>query len=64
MVARRGSPGDAGSSMNGLHAPTGDHKGPPRIHPAALAPTESWVGAYVDAWWRSLVVALGGVGTI
>jgi hypothetical protein len=22
----------------------GDHKGPPYIHPAALAPTESWMG--------------------
>ncbi len=22
---------------------TGGHKGPPRIHPTALAPTESWM---------------------
>ncbi len=29
---------------------TGDQKGPPDIHPAALAPTESWVGAQVDAY--------------
>jgi len=39
MVAGFGSPGDACSSMNGLHAPpTGDHQAL-HIHPAALAPT-------------------------
>ena len=46
MVARLGLPGEAGSQMNGPHAsPPGDHKGPLHIHPSALAPTESWVGA-------------------
>ncbi len=38
--------------------PTGDHKGPPHIHPASLAPTESWVVAQVDVYWANLVVAL------
>jgi hypothetical protein len=28
----------------------GDHKGNPPIHPAALAPTESWI----DAYWTSV----------
>ena len=42
MVARSGLPGDAGSSMNWLHAaspPTGDRKGPPNPTSATLAPT-------------------------
>ena len=44
MVARCGSPGHRGSSMNGqVPPPTGDHKGPPPVHPTALAPTDSWV---------------------
>ncbi len=52
MVARCGSSEDAGLSFNGsIPPPTGDHKGPPGVHPATLAPTESWVGAQVDAHW-------------
>ncbi len=46
MVARRGAPGDAGSSLNGPHAPpTGDHKGPPILTSSTLAPTD------VDVYW-------------
>ena len=42
MAARCGSPEVVGSSMNGrIPPPTGDHKGPPPVHPTTLAPTES-----------------------
>ncbi len=27
-------------------ADAGDHKGPPRIHPTTLAPTESWMRVF------------------
>src|SRR5437660_10320368 len=41
MVARRGSPEDVGSSMNGPYPPsTGDHKGPPNPTSSTLAPTD------------------------
>ncbi|MGZ3622438.1 MAG: hypothetical protein ACXWPG_05025 [Ktedonobacteraceae bacterium] len=37
---------DVGSSVNGPYPPlTGDHKGPPLVHPTTLAPTESSIGA-------------------
>jgi len=52
MIARRGLPEDIGSSMKGSYPPpTGDHKGPPPIHPTALAPTEYWIGAQVDVYY-------------
>ena len=64
MVARRGSIGYAGSSMNGQRAPPpGDHQGPPPIYPTALAPTvhpasclSSWLN--LTPIGRTLVVAL------
>jgi hypothetical protein len=46
MVTRYGSPEVTGSSMNGSHPPPlGGHKGPPSVHPTALAPTESGIDA-------------------
>jgi len=52
MVARRGLPEDIGSSMKGSYPPpTGDHQGPPPIHPTALAPTEYWIEAQVDMYY-------------
>ncbi|MGZ3621573.1 MAG: hypothetical protein ACXWPG_00600 [Ktedonobacteraceae bacterium] len=51
MVARCRSLEDVGSTMHGPHPPpTGDHKGPPLIHPTTLAPTESSIEASVDAY--------------
>ena len=32
---------------------TGDHKGPPPIHPTALAPTKSSIGILVEAYWAT-----------
>jgi len=51
MVARRGSPEDVGVDEWAACPTTGDHKGPHHIHPTAVAPTESWGGVYVDAYW-------------
>ena len=51
MVAR-------GVGNAGLRRPTtGDHKGPPLVHPTALAPTETSIEAKVDASWASLADA-------
>ena len=36
--------------MGRLPPPTGDHKGTQPIHSTALAPTESWIEAEVDAY--------------
>ena len=42
--------------MGRIPPPTGDHKGTQPNHPTALAPTESWIDAEVDAPTFSLLV--------
>src|SRR5207249_7278060 len=51
MVARCGLLEEVGSPMHGPSPPpTGDHQGTQPIHLTALAPTESWIEAEVDAY--------------
>jgi hypothetical protein len=56
MVARCRLLEDVGSPMHGpFPPPTGDHKGTQPIHPTALAPTESWIDAYIGGRAHDLI---------